>query len=307
MRMRGILHGLYGGRVSDVRIRPMRPEDVPDAERLSDDGFYELDLRMTRRSWPEPQRRAEAHRAGWVTRTLHFLETSPGGCWVAEDQSGLVGIATSYRRELMWCLATYAVRPDRQGQGIGKPLLAAALDHGRGTLRGMLSASSDAKAVRIYHQAGFELHPQMFLTGTVDRTAIPVVEKVREGTEADVDLMDSLDRRTRGAAHGPDHSLMLSTWRLVVSDTSTGSGYAYIDEKGSVALLAASNRRTAARLLWAALADAPAETTISHVTAANQWVLGIGLAARLELHQDGYLGLRGMRPPAPYIHNGALL
>ena len=53
--------------------------------------------------------------------------------------------------------------------------------------------------MRIYRQAGFDLHPQMFLTGTVDRSTIPVVEKVREGSAGDVDLMDSLDRAARGA------------------------------------------------------------------------------------------------------------
>ena len=102
------------------------------------------------------------------------MSTDPGGCWVAEDETGMVGMATSFRRETLWCLATYAVLPGRQGQGIGKPLLAAALDHGRACTRGMLSASSDAKAVRIYRQAGFDLHPQMCLTGTVDRSTIPV-------------------------------------------------------------------------------------------------------------------------------------
>ena len=175
-----------------------------------------------------------------MERTRHFLRTDPGGCWVAEDETGMVGMATSFRRETLWCLATYAVLPGRQGQGIGKPLLAAAIDHGRACTRGMLSASSDAKAVRIYRQAGFDLHPQMFLTGTVDRSAIPVVEKVREGSAGDIDLMDSLDRAARGAGHGPDHALMLRTWRLLVSDTSTGSGYAYLDERGRLALLAAS-------------------------------------------------------------------
>ena len=109
--------------------------------------------------------------------------------------------------------------------------------------------------MRVYHQAGFDLHPQMHLTGTVDRSAIPVVEKVRDGSAADIDLMDSLDRAARGAGHGPDHELMLGDWRLLVSDTSTGSGYAYLNERGPLALLAASNRRTATRLLWAALAE----------------------------------------------------
>jgi GNAT superfamily N-acetyltransferase len=293
--------------MADLTIRPMTPDDVPEAERVSDEGFFELDNRMRRISDPAPERRSDPHRAVWIERTQHFLRTDPGGCWVAEDDSGMVGMATSYRRETLWCLATYAVLPGRQGQGIGKPLLAAAMQHGRACTRGMLSSSSDSKAVRVYHQAGFALHPQMSLTGTLDRSVLPVIEKVREGTASDIDLMDSLDRGARGAGHGPDHELMLRTWRLLVSDTSTGSGYAYLNERGQLALLAASNRRTAIRVLWAALADGPEQITVSHVTGANQWVLDVGFAARLELHQEGYLGLRGMKPPAPYVHNGALL
>jgi GNAT superfamily N-acetyltransferase len=288
-------------------IRPMRPDDVPAAERVSDEGFFELDNRMRRADAPAPERRSERHRAVWIERTLHFVEHDPGGCWVAEDDTGIVGLATSFRRESLWCLATYAVLPGRQGQGIGKPLLAAALDHGRACTRGMLSASSDGKAVRIYRQAGFDLHPQMSMSGTVDRSAIPVVEKVREGSAGDVDLMDSLDRAARGAGHGPDHELMLRSWPLLVSDTSTGAGYVYLNERRQVALLAASNRRTAVRLLWAALAEGPVRAQVPHVTGANQWVLDVGFAARLDLHQEGFLGLRGMKPPAPYVHNGALL
>jgi GNAT superfamily N-acetyltransferase len=288
-------------------IRPMRPDDVPAAERVSDEGFLELDRRMRRADAPEPQHRSERHRAVWMERTLRLVQHDPGGCWVAEDESGMVGMATSFRRETLWCLATYAVLPGRQGGGIGKPLLAAAMDHGRGCTRAMLSASSDTRAVRIYRQAGFDLHPQMYLTGTVDRSAIPVVEKVRDGSAGDIDLMDSLDRAARGAGHGVDHGLMLRTWRLLVSDTSTGAGYVYLDERGRLGLLAASNRRTAVRLLWAALAEAPEPAIVPHLTSANQWVLDVGFAARLELHQEGFLGLRGMKPPSPYVHNGALL
>lgn len=285
----------------------MTQEDVPAAERISDEGFFELESRTRRVSAPEPVRRTEAHRAAWIRRTSHLVATDPGGCWVAEDDSGVVGIATSLRREVLWCLATYAVVPARQGQGIGKPLLAAALQHGRACTRRMLSASSDAKAVRVYHQAGFALHPQMYLAGRLDRTLLPVVEKVRDGSAADVELMDSLDRAARGAGHGPDHELLLTTARLLVSDTTTGSGYAYLDERGRLALLAASNRRTATRLLWAALAEGPEEVTVPHVTGANQWVLDVGFAARLDVHTEGYLALHGMNPPAPYVHHGALL
>jgi GNAT superfamily N-acetyltransferase len=289
----------------------MTPADVAAAERVSDDGFVALETRRHRPGLPAPERRSDRHRAVWLERTHHLLETDPGGSWVAEDDAGVVGVVVSCRRETLWCLATYAVAPGHQGRGIGKPLLAAALHHGRGCARSMLSASEDPRAVRIYHQAGFELHPQMFLTGIVDRSVLPVLDgatdKVRDGSASDVELMDSLDRRARGAGHGPDHELMLRTWRLLVSDTTTGSGYAYVDERGALGLLAASNRRTAARLLWRVLAESSGTTTIPHVTGPNQWVLDVGLAARLELGQSGFLGLRGMRPPAPYVHHAALL
>lgn len=293
-----------------VAIRPMQDHDVAAAEQLSDEGFYELDRRTFQRDWPEPERRTPSHSKTWMARTRHFLATDPGGSWVAEDDGELVGFATSFNRELMWILATYVVRPGLQGQGIGAQLLAAALQHGQGCLRGMLSASSDPKAVRRYRLAGFSLHPQMFLRGVVDRSALPVVEKVRDGNAADFDLMDSIDRQTRGAAHGPDHELLLdNAARLVIADRTTGSGYVYVSDSGVPILLAATNRRTAADLLWESLASSPEGTTvdIGRITTANEWAVDVGMAARLDLHQTGYLALRNMKPPAPYLHHGALL
>src|SRR3954451_22107351 len=99
-------------------IRPMRSEDVPAAERVSDEGFFELDTRSWRPGVPEPARRSERHRAVWIERTSHVARHDPEGCWVAEDDSGIVGIAASVRRETLWCLATYVVLPARQGQGV---------------------------------------------------------------------------------------------------------------------------------------------------------------------------------------------
>lgn len=296
--------------MGEVLLRPMRPDDVPVAERLSDEAFLELDRRAFRRDQPDPAPRTPEHRAGWITRTRHFLDTDADGCWVADDADGtMAGFATSIRREGTWILATYAVRPGLQGRGVGRQLLDLALTHSRGCLQGMLSASDDPRAVRRYLLAGFTVHPQMSLSGTVDRAAIPVGtgSRVREGTAADTELMDSLDRRARGAGHGPDHPVLQSLFRLVVSDTTAGSGYAYLSPAGAVVLLAASNRRTAQKILWSAIADGPAEQTVAHVTAANDWAVTVGTAARLHLRTQGYLALRGLRPPTPYLHHGALL
>src|SRR3954453_11451808 len=282
----------------------MTSDDVPAAERVTAVGFHELDTRMFRRSWPDPQLRPPERSEAWSRRTAHLLATDPGGCWVAERDDELLGVVVSFVREKMWLLASYAVVPGAQGLGLGKALLAPALEYGRGCLRGMFNASSDPKAVRRYHAAGFALYPHMFLRGTPDRSQIPVVEKVREGSESDLDWMDSVDRRTRGAAHGVDHRILREQFRLVVSETSTSQGYAYLDD--GVALLAATDRRTAARLMWEAIASSD-DLLIGHVTPENAWAVDVGLAARLELHQEGYLALRGMRPPTPYLSHGSLM
>lgn len=293
----------------DVLIRPLRYDDVPVVERLSAEGFHALDLETYPRGWPDPQLRAPDRGSRWVQRTRHLLETDPAGCWVATHGDDVVGFATSFTRELMWILSSYVVRPGLQGRGIGAQLLAAALQHGNGCLRGMLAASDDPKALRRYRVAGFEMHSQMLLHGEVDRSVLPVIERVREGSIGDRDLLDSIDRQTRGAAHGPDHEYLTDDFRLVVTERTTGSGYAYVDPNGAPVLLAATNRRTASDLMWEALASSPPGATleIGHITSANHWALDVGLAARLSIHHRGYLMVRGMKPPSPYLHHGSLL
>ncbi|HEX2895167.1 MAG TPA: GNAT family N-acetyltransferase [Marmoricola sp.] len=285
----------------DALIRPMTDADVAEAERLSDEAFTAL-------AEPGmPANRSPEQQALWRARAEHLLRTDPTGCWVAVSDDTMLGFATSFRRDLTWFLATYAVRPALQGEGLGRALLDAALTRSRGCLRGMLSASGDPRAFRRYRHAGFTMHPQMVMRGRVDRSALPVVEHVREGTEADFDLLDSLDRQRRDAAHGPDHAMLLDQNRLVVIDRPGGSGYAYLSHDGKPAVICASTRRVAATLLWEAVASAPDEITVPHVTAANEWAIDVGLAAGLSVATSGYLAVRGMKPPAPYLHHGALL
>jgi GNAT superfamily N-acetyltransferase len=295
--------------VADALIRPMTTADVPAAERLSSAAYYEVDLRTLQRGWPDPSPRPSERVEPWHRRTEHLLRTDPGGCWVAESDGEVVGFATSLTRELMWILASYAVRPGLQDRGIGRVLLEAALQHGRGCLRGMLNASADPRALRRYATAGFRLHPQLFLRGRVDRSLLPVVEHVREGTDGDRDLLDSLDRRTRGAAHGPDHEYLATELRLLVTDRPVGSGYAYVNASGAPIVLAASSRRAATTLMWEALAstdpDEPVE--IGHVSPANDWAVDLAMEARLSVHSHGFLALRGMKEPSPYIPHGTLL
>ncbi|WP_418059489.1 GNAT family N-acetyltransferase [Pimelobacter simplex] len=287
-----------------MHIRPMSPEDVATAEEISADAFHTLDLALRAAAEPEPVRREPDSAAGWIARTRRLLDTDGGGCWVAEDAGEVVGLATSIRREQVWCLVTFAVRPTFQGAGIGARLLDAAQEHGAGCPRAMLSASADPRAARRYHAAGFALHPQLRLSGAVDRSALPAVTGLRAGRSEDLEWMDEIDRHHRGGPHSADHDALGGDEALVVA--ADRSGYAYASAS-KLTLLAARDEATARDLLWECLARSGEGFLARHVTTANGWAVDVGLAARLELTTRGYLGLRGMAPPAPYLHDGALL
>jgi len=290
-------------------IRPMRDDDVPGVERLTAEAFYDLDLRTHRTGLPEPSRRTDEQAKKCRRRMEHVLFHDAAGCWVAEDGSGLIGVAVGMKRDLTWILATFVVRPGVQGGGVGKQLLDASLTYGSGCLRGMLISSADPKAARRYRLAGFTLHPVMFLIGKVGRDLLPVVEHVREGSAGDIDLMNSIDRQVRDSAHGVDHEILTSMYPLLVVDRSTGSGYAYVEPDGGPYLLAATNRRTAIDLLWDTVAASSPDKpcTIAQISPENEWAVDVGMAARMELDSAGYLALRGMKPPAPYIPSGHFL
>ena len=97
------------------------------------------------------------------------LATDPGGCWVTEDAAGLTGAVLALLREGLWGLSLLVVRPDLQSTGIGSALLARALEYGAGARGGVILASPDARALRAYARAGFELHPTVVRHGQAAR------------------------------------------------------------------------------------------------------------------------------------------
>ncbi|NEE01776.1 GNAT family N-acetyltransferase [Phytoactinopolyspora halotolerans] len=288
-----------------MRIRPMRADDVAAAERITARAFALPTPSASGSSGApnsSPAGRAPLARERWMDRLRHMLAVDPAGCWVAADDDGVFGVAAALRRDLLWVLSTYAVDPDRQREGAGTALLEAAIDYGHGCLRGMLCALPNPAALRRYRGAGFSLYPAFKLVGTVDHHVIPEIDGVRAATDRDLDLVDSVDRQVRGATHRPDHAFMTRYGQLLVCDLFTGSGYAYLDGS-AIALLAATNRSIAQRLLWAALAQTPPgeEVTVRYLTSDQEWALDVGLAAGLRVEMDGCLALRHMRPPVPYV------
>lgn len=255
-----------------MRIRPLRAEDVSEA----------------------------ANVCGVAPAVVaHLAATDPAGCWAADD-GAVSGVALSTRRDLLWCLAALAVQSP--AVAVAPSLLEAALTHSRGCLRGLGVLANDPSAARWVRMTGFTLHPTMRLTGQVDRSSLPIVDGVRDATGSDRALVESVDRRVRGAARGPDHETLLAGSGLLVCDISTGSGYVF-HQNGSPSALGATTREVARRLLWAALARTEPQRPVGvgRLSAEQDWAVDVGLAAGLGLHVSGYLAVRHMRPPAPYI------
>ncbi|MGY1435189.1 GNAT family N-acetyltransferase [Streptomyces reniochalinae] len=295
-------------------LRPVRDteEDAETVRKLAEAAFgasHALKGEAPEESVPDD--RAAARAARGREKIRHLARHDPAGNWIAEDESGqAVGAAQSSVREGTWGLGLLVVAPGAQGKGVGRALLQRTLEYGRGCLRGIICCSRHPAAARVYRQAGFELHPTIRMRGVVDRDRLgPVDGPAVEGTPRDQDLLDSVDRRLRGGAHGPDHAYLMRHHRLVVADDLAGSGYCYINAEGKVALLAATSRRLASRVLRAALlgGEEGRVVEVHDVTAEQQWAVDVGLAAGLELRSEGFVCFRGMRPPTPYIPSGAFL
>jgi GNAT superfamily N-acetyltransferase len=285
-----------------VEIRRMDERDLCSAERASAAAFSGPVLR-NRKVDPRDLGPVSAR---WIDRMRFYLDVDPGGCWVATAGEAVIGFAISQNRGRLWYLATYGVVPEHRGTGVGRQLIQAALEHARGR-PALFSSTVHPAATRRYRIAGFSLHPQMRMLGKVDRSTLPAIRGLADGDSGDLEWMDDLDLTLRGAGHGPDHVYMLRTLRLIVSRPPKEPGYVYIDNRGQPHLLAAANRPIARKLLWAALSCSEGDTLINCITTANEWAVDVGLIARLDIGQEGYLGLRGMQPPSPYLASGHFL
>ena len=291
--------------MSEPVIRPLADADVPAAQAMAHDSLSEMAARYEGETAPEQQPPDRITRG--QARLRHLLATDPAGSWVAADGPDVVGVALALRRDDFWFLSLLAVATDRQGQGIGRALMEAALSHAVGCSGAQIMASPDPKALRRYAAAGFALHPAYAAKGPVDRSQIPGGRAVREGNlAADATLVDAVATRLRGAPLGPDLGFLVDRGgRLLVVDEPAGQGFAVVSN-GYVCPIGADSPQLAQLLLWAALgAASEPEVTVEWLTADQQWAIDVCLAARLPLSPGPSRCVRGrLGPLTPYLPSG---
>jgi len=285
---------------SPVPIRPMRLGDAL--------GVHELCSRVL--FSPQPGVDEDLGRARSLARIEHLVTTDPGGCWVAEHEGAVAGVAVALVREGIWGFSLYAVDEALQGRGVGRALLDASLAYGedRGAHGWLILSSEHPAAMRRYARAGFALRPCVAAMGIPDlRRAPDVVARVEDAGEDGIEVADAIGRAVRGAGHGPDIPTALAGGaRLLVLEDRA---FALMRE-GNAMLLAATDAEAASTVLWAGLTRAPRGSTalVDFMTGAQQWAITVCLDAGLPLSPDGPAFTRGrLGPLAPYLPSGAYL
>ena len=285
-----------------VALRPMREDDVAMAHDIMLAAFGDL----TRREGDDtPPATGPDDPAPAYERFLHLMRTDPGGAWVSVDAGDRpTGAALALVREGLWGLSLLVVRPDAQSSGAGGALLRASLEHGREARGGVILASSDARALRAYHRAGFTMHPAARAVGVPQGLAAdPAV--VPFDAARDAEMADAVGRAVRGAAHGDDLAAFARGGATLLA--LPGAGFAAVRD-GDVKLVAATDRDAAAALLRTALVRCGGRAEVSWLTGAQRWAVDVVVEARMELSVWGAVFLRGeVGSFTPYLPSGAYL
>jgi hypothetical protein len=281
----------------DVEIRPMRDEDVVDADRVCLDVLY-----ATFPGEEEPVRAARQH-----ARIRHLLETDPGGCWVAEHEGRVEGVALALIREGVWGFSLFGVAEKLQGHGVGRDLFARCWAYGAHARGHMILSSTNPPAMGIYARTGVPIRPCVAFGGIPDLDRAPAPDGVDDAGEAGLPIADAIGRELRGAGHARDLPVAMAHGaRLFVFEDRAFAAA----RGGNIIMLGARDEEAAQRMLWALFVTAGPGATVNvdFLTAGQDWALPVCLDARLQLSPDGPMFAGGrLGPLAPYIPSGAYL
>jgi GNAT superfamily N-acetyltransferase len=241
----------------------------------------------------------------WRERIAYPWQTVPGGAFVAERNGQVIGVAEAIVRERLWCLSMLAVQPGIQSTGAGRSLMERAAEYGAAADCGLIVSSNDPRALRLYADFGFAMHPTFEASGVVERRRVPALgASVREDDGGDLEAFAGLTRAIRGAPYTDELGLALAQGARVLRISDRG--FAAVSAEGLLWALVARDEDAARALLWSALALAEGPARVRWITGAQQWAIEIVARAGLRLAAYGALCVRGTPGPlAPFLPNNA--
>jgi ribosomal protein S18 acetylase RimI-like enzyme len=288
-----------------VRVRPAEERDLDRAGDVNFLAFYDVALRHGQ----EPTVAAPAAARGYLR---YLAGVDPLGGLVAEEGGEIVGVAWVHVRGPVTTIGPLAVHPQAQGRGVGRRLLARAVEAAGGGQVRLVHESFNALALGLYLKAGFRVvAPLVELVcpaGGVGDVAAAGVRLRPAEAEDRVELV-ARDARAFGAARPQSLEPYLRRGRVLVAEDGRGLvGYACgigVRTTAYVGSAAADDGAVLCALLGALTAELAGAGAAVHVLvpAADRALLD-GLAAR------GYRVFRacqymvrggGTAPPPNYV------
>jgi predicted N-acetyltransferase YhbS len=184
------------GATRTALVRPMTEADIDQVAIVTADAFgTDISTDVARHVWEQ--------------RLLHSLRHDAAGSFVSvRERDGVVtGSAQAVIREDIWILSLMAVSPTLGEGGEGRALMQSALNYDQGCVGGLIVASDDPRALRLYASSGFALEASHVQGHGLDRPGAdprPAPGDRTGSQERARDARADLPRRARRRPHpGP--------------------------------------------------------------------------------------------------------
>jgi ribosomal protein S18 acetylase RimI-like enzyme len=205
-----------------VRVRSAEERDLDAAGDVNFLAFYDLALRHGQ----PPTVAAPADGRGYLR---YLAGVDPLGGLVAEEDGEIVGVAWVHVRGPVTTIGPLAVHPQARGRGVGRRLLARAVEAAGGGQVRLVHESFNAVALGLYLRAGFRVvAPLVELVcapGAVETAAARV--RLRPAEARDRAELVARDARAFGAPRPQSLEPYLRRGRVLLAEDERGlAGYA---------------------------------------------------------------------------------
>ena len=259
-----------------VSLRPARAADLPECGAVWRESLNDYLGRLDQPAVPDelgPLGRLHAHTL--ATDPDRFVVATLAG----PDGERVIGFGSAIERDPIWFLSMLFVRPEAQGQGLGRAILERLLPEP--TFGGRLATVVDSlQPVSAALYATYGIAPRMPIIGMVGDVERPEAfpdlpsgvtgdpfESVADGPpggaghRALIEIVNSLDRESLGAEHPQDHRFLRTEGRhgfLYRGPDGAVLGYGYAGEVGRVGPVAVRDPALLEAVIGHLIASVPA-------------------------------------------------
>lgn len=175
-----------------IQIRPMKLEDVEMCGRICYEAFKDIaEKHNFRRDFPSVEAGIE------ITRT--FFESPDGFSVVAERDGEVIGSNHLWEYDAIRAVGPITIDPDAQAKGVGRMLMEAVLERGKGSagIR-LVQDSFNTASLSLYASLGFDVREPLALIEGELKGNLPPGVIVRAIQEEDYEACADLCRKTHG-------------------------------------------------------------------------------------------------------------